>query len=677
MAALATSNMFEEALRLMILGAWCQRSSRCSKLQAVFYSALLLSRPQHDASSGIVAAQEAPYAGGGGYAAYFDHEQNDIISWVFPGHTPQAGFTVEFWIFQYDLHRKHAIFDYDTYDFSSGDEEGSPYEYLVKLANGGTPLLSFKVNTQDDCVAPACYDLAKYSMWQHVALATNHTADGEVVIYIDGKEVRRKTLGGNYAKPLRPDGVAILGQASSDFNNDLDSSYTGDFIIDHFRWWDHARSPKEVATYYKLYLDPTLHPGMFLMLAFDKVYSVDGSLFLADDTNNVDTVNWGMVVGRKNSMFFTSKGTVYPTAPRLVASRADIYGKELVVYVFPDEEVTFTLRGYDPHGKTLTTSIVSVPSSANGSVSGGMLLSLDSAELEVGDIVLDKNESEHGGPRVQYVAPSISAHSDWSANFSYMVTNSEGMQTEAVVVIKDQSSWVPEVKDYHTEEDGKLFLKLGTVGMNGMPLTVVVTSLPHVGKLYQARWSDTPTYANMEQLFLDNETLITAEQVPVAVEDKVGVLVYIPPADESATDSALTSFMYLWRYESGAETPEAACNIWVSPMNDAPRSTSQTIHVSENATQVPVTLGYEDIDATFAPHPFFKIKGWPILGTLLQEDGSEIEEKLYSSTILQPSAWSGTSLKTAVLFAQTSWRRHGTGEAEKAWDRRGGDGMGR
>ncbi|KAK3263878.1 hypothetical protein CYMTET_27347, partial [Cymbomonas tetramitiformis] len=335
MAALATSNMFEDAFWLTFLGAWYQRSSWCSILQAVLYSALFLSHHQL-ASSGIVAAQEAPYAGGGGYAAYFDHEQNDIVSWVYPGHTPQAGFTIEFWCFPYDLHRGHAFFDYDTYDFSKGYEDGSPYEFQLQLAfESGGSLRSYKVNTADSCVATECSNFAKYSMWQHVSIAVNHTADGEVVIYIDGKEVRRKTVGGNYDKPLRPDGVAMIGQATSDFNHDLDSSYTGDFIIDNFRWWDHARSPKEVATNYKLYLDPTLHPGMFLMLTFDKVYSVDGSLFLADDTNNVDAVNWGMVVGRKNSMFFSTKGTVYPTAPRLVASRADIYGKEIVVYVFP------------------------------------------------------------------------------------------------------------------------------------------------------------------------------------------------------------------------------------------------------------------------------------------------------------------------------------------------------
>ncbi|KAK3263783.1 hypothetical protein CYMTET_27436, partial [Cymbomonas tetramitiformis] len=91
---------------------------------------------------------------------------------------------------------------------------------------------------------------------------------------------------------------------------------------------------------------------------------------------------------------------------------------------------------------------------------------------------------------------------------------------------------------------------------------------------------------------------------------------------------------FVWQFSSGYQTAEASAMLYVHPMNDAPIPQHIAISV-DNDTGVELHLTSSDIDPTFALHPYYNIKSWPFLGTLWQEDGTQIEDMARVPTVVQ------------------------------------------
>ncbi|KAK3242317.1 hypothetical protein CYMTET_47989 [Cymbomonas tetramitiformis] len=425
-------------------------------------------------------------------------------------------------------------------------------------------------------------------------------------------------------------GVLTIGKTSRGYLTNYDSLQSADMVIDAMRWWSRAMSAKRIAEIYNLHLDPATHPDMILFMSFDEVRLVRGKQYIEDETGSGNNGFWGHWPGTKQALDFTDVGVQPITTPRLVASQADMYGRDIVRYIHPGEEVEIVLRGKDPAGGSLTTFIVSVPTSSS-SIGGGTLRTLDGIELGAGDVVSIDSADSKLAPSVRYTAPSTRGAQEWSASFMYSVMTTLGQSVNATVIFHDHSSWAPQNKKYVTMEDTPVIIILGSVDMNGLPLTPRVTSLPE-GALYQAVFTE-PYYedANFDNL----TTPITEDELPITVTNPRGIVFYVPAPNEGSWNSTTTSFRYLWRFESGVESAEAACDVRVEPVNDPPTSFPQTILIEPHTESIAITLQQSDIDPTFATRAYCRVPTWPTLGALLQEDGTLIEEKEHVPTILQ------------------------------------------
>ncbi|KAK3274640.1 hypothetical protein CYMTET_17185 [Cymbomonas tetramitiformis] len=428
-----------------------------------------------------LADAKPPLAGGAGYAMYFDHERSEIMSWIW-SQTPQTAMTIEFWVYTYDHHLYRSyIFDYDAYSLTAdGLEISENYALLLTFFNS-VPRLGYGAAIYN-CDNPECQIYSgqhKYS-WHHIALSFDFSSNaGAVLVWF-------------------VNGVASLGKGSTGLLRDF---YSGDFIIDQLRIWSTNLSAEAISeAYINDRVDPTMHQDLITQLSFDKLINVKGKQYVEDDSGNGNDASYGHWPGIKQSLLMIKEGVQPVQKPRMVGSQADLYGKDIVVHVHPGEEVEITLRGKDPTGDSLITSIVLLPTS-NSNVGGGRLTSLDdNIELEVGTAVSTTASVSAGlAPRVRYTAPSSMQADDieWTAHFEYSVTNTQGETTEATVIIHDHSSFGAPEKEYFTSEDTPVSVLLGSIDMNGSPLSALVTSLPSEGHLYQAVFDqDSNFYGN-------------------------------------------------------------------------------------------------------------------------------------------------------------------------------------
>ncbi|KAK3246496.1 hypothetical protein CYMTET_43969, partial [Cymbomonas tetramitiformis] len=551
-----------------------------------------------------LADAKPPLAGGAGYAMYFDHERSDIMSWTWT-EPPRSAMTIEYWVYFYDHHlgRNH-ILDYDVYSLVDGLEFPEPYA-LILSRDYASPRLyagSFAVV----CEAPECDTTTPQhkDSWHHFAIRFDFSS-GEIAWFVNGTKVQ-ETISSDL-KPFTANGIMSLGQGSTGLLRDF---YGGDVIIDQVRIWSSKLSAEAIReAYNNAGLDPALYQDLDAQLSFDKLIDVKGKLYAEDDSGNENDASYGHWPAMKQSLMTATHGIQPISKPRMVGSRADLYGKDIVIYVHPGEEVEFTLRGKGPTGDNLITTIVSVPKS-DFSANGGLLASLDNIELAIGAVVSTASvESEGLAPRVRYTAPSsmqADEDTEWAAHFVYSVTNTQGETAEATVILRDHSAFGPPDKVYFTPEDTPVGVLLGSIDMNGSPLSPLVTSLPSEGHLFQAVFGPGALYGSED--FSNLTAPFREEELPILVSDSRGVVFYVPPKDMAISGSPLASFTYVWKFKSDLVSVEAAFQI---------------------------TLQQTDVDPTFATRPYFRVSTWPGLGSLLQEDGALMEEKEAVPIILQ------------------------------------------
>ncbi|KAK3266143.1 hypothetical protein CYMTET_25212, partial [Cymbomonas tetramitiformis] len=622
-----------------VLSTLSSAVGRCSKsLWSILYCCFIIdiARKHHTdscqnslrGSCGYVAG--APLAGGGGYAVYFDHQRSDISSWIWS--PPQsAALSVDVWVYPFDPHlRSNPIADFDTSYFSaeSGQEISDPYGFSLKISDGRGYAYASTHDLQCEIEACEISHAASQVEWHHLALTINYTS-GEYIWYIDGNEVQVSIADG--LLPTTANGVFSLGVETAVFQSNFKA---GDHILDEFHIWETVLSAERVAEMYLYPGDLTgFHQDMNLRFSFNDLIDVNGKLYFKDETGNGNDASYGHISGFKQTLSFAETGIQPITKPRIVASQANIYGNDIVLFVHPGEDVEITLRGKDATGDSLITSIISMPQSSSN-ISAGVLMSLDNNTLAIGSVVgTDSVEGAGLEARVRYTAPSdMQGDLEWKVQFMYSVTNTQGESAEATVIIRDQSSWNPEDKTYDIKEDSVATLILGSVDMNGLPLITFVTSLPSKGHLYQAAGShDLQFYGEFPNQLT---APLTEGELPIQVTDTRGVLYYKPPQDEAVSGSPFTSFRYLWKFKSGAFSPEAACDVWVDPINDAPVSIPSSIVGDAYSENIEITLEQIDVDPTFATRPYHRILTWPKLGFLLQENGQAIEEE-GGATVLQ------------------------------------------
>eukprot|EP00854_Cymbomonas_tetramitiformis_P012809 gene12809-15139_t len=397
-----------------------------------------------------------------------------------------------------------------------------------------------------------------------------------LLMYVNGIKQLEETVGQHlqdFLQPLEASGAFIIGQEQDAFIGGFDELQSLDGMLDEYRIWGVARSEYEISQTYRLTLVGTNYAGLLALLRFEETATnLAGTEILQQE----------------------------------LIQQAPLFGAEIMVVVRAGETVQVVLRGMDPQGGNLSTSIGSLLESV--SVLGtGTLSSLDGVQLAAGDAVID-DQGDRAGPRVQYTAPSwegTEGVADWRTHFTYLVENEDGEEAEGKVVVRAMLRSLPS-KEVYFQEDEISHIILGSIGEDGAALVPIITSLPDKGNLYQE------------------------EDLPLEVENERGVMIYWPPADESSTASPLTTFRYKARYSSGTVSEESTVSIWVEPQNDPPKSEDQFIMIDgQNLTTVYLTSN--DIDPTFAPHNYHLITQWPERSTIFQEDGEEMSQDAITS----------------------------------------------
>ncbi|KAK3270988.1 hypothetical protein CYMTET_20641, partial [Cymbomonas tetramitiformis] len=582
---------------------------------------------------------ETPHVGGGGHAMYADLERNDLVSWLWVD-PPQGNFTLEFWIFIYNDFQEATVASYSTYNSTTRREQAN--ELCLLFSKNFVRF--FRRTSRMTCETSSCTSIATGREWNHFAVVSSVSEDrsqGSLLMYVNGIKQLEETVGQHlqdFLQPLEASGAFIIGQEQDAFIGGFDELQSLDGMLDEYRIWGVARSEYEISQTYRLTLVGTNYAGLLALLRFEETATnLAGTEILQQEL--IQQVLWGSLPDLRNEMWYTSgRGTQTPTAPRLVASQAPLFGAEIMVVVRAGETVQVVLRGMDPQGGNLSTSIGSLLESV--SVLGtGTLSSLDGVQLAAGDAVID-DQGDRAGPRVQYTAPSwegTEGVADWRTHFTYLVENEDGEEAEGKVVVRAMLRSLPS-KEVYFQEDEISHIILGSIGEDGAALVPIITSLPDKGNLYQAKFNnDRPqpfSYASPNPSAFNLTIPLTEEDLPLEVENERGVMIYWPPADESSTASPLTTFRYKARYSSGTVSEESTVSIWVEPQNDPPKSEDQFIMIDgQNLTTVYLTSN--DIDPTFAPHNYHLITQWPERSTIFQEDGEEMSQDAITSITVQ------------------------------------------
>ncbi|KAK3271657.1 hypothetical protein CYMTET_20010, partial [Cymbomonas tetramitiformis] len=467
-----------------------------------------------------------------------DHARSDVISWIWSNPPDEgSGLTLEFWVYLYDLHLDHTPFSYGAYDSYTNYENAN--EFTVYLTSRF--LRVFRGTSRYDCEAQRCLNISSVSEWNHIA-ATLDTSTGDLKIYIGGDLVDQTVVSGDFRKPIVPKGAVILGNEQDAFAGGFDELQALDGMLDNLRLWNCVRTASEIAKGLHQRLDPADYPDMTQLLHFDEVISESQGQIIQDLSGRGESALWGRMPTLKNEMIYqTARGITPPQAPRLVASLADVYGSAIVVYLHPGEARTILLRA---HAEEESDIVVTLETELAATVGGseGTLTNLDGHAIEAGATL--SHSGDEGGPIVRYTAPqSLAGPVAWSANFSYRVTDvTSGEHTVATVVIHDLSQQTVSDMEFYTDEDTPNYLILGTIGMDGLPVQTILTSIPSLGTLHQASFqSDSPAkytsvdYANLKEPLLK-------EDLPIRVSNSRGILIYEPPQDTANADFPLTSF---------------------------------------------------------------------------------------------------------------------------------------
>eukprot|EP00854_Cymbomonas_tetramitiformis_P003066 gene3066-3894_t len=130
-----------------------------------------------------------------------------------------------------------------------------------------------------------------------------------------------------------------LGQGSTGLLRDF---YGGDVIIDQVRIWSSKLSAEAIReAYNNAGLDPALYQDLDAQLSFDKLIDVKGKLYAEDDSGNENDASYGHWPAMKQSLMTATHGIQPISKPRMVGSRADLYGKDIVIYVHPGPPAVF------------------------------------------------------------------------------------------------------------------------------------------------------------------------------------------------------------------------------------------------------------------------------------------------------------------------------------------------
>ena len=369
------------------------------------------------------------------------------------------------------------------------------------------------------------------------------------------------------------------------------------------------------------------------------------------------------------------------TALQWVTSAAPSVGGAVEVQVLPGSPgAPFCVKAWTTNGTDraqvkavvdslpLHGTLLALEPGAAGVVVSTQLPQQFTAQLEVG-AELSSSVTDDGWLiyNLWYVPGSTFA-ADGEDSFTFTVySDADGSRDSGAVNILPFDLRRPKDRSILVGEDEGTSIVLGGVFADGTQAEVVLTALPAEGVLYEAVFHkslglrEPPPFSKYESMdTTDRRAPITEDMLPHRVLDDEGLLLFVPPKDQSGMNVSVT-YKHVHRSleaDTGVplETQEGTLSMSIYAINDPPQAEAQVIFVSTFDDDKPVFLELPVTDVDPSAHQTeFLISRPPRLGTLLHlapPEGSGRDESRRTGPTRAPAASKTDELQEMVFFGR-------------------------
>jgi hypothetical protein len=475
--------------------------------------------------------------------------------------------------------------------------------------------------------------------WAHFAFTwTSLTPVNNTRMYRDGTLVFTASEAGRFRVPLTTAGCFMLGHEPDEYCGKVDETQAFDGLIDEFRVWDYARTPAEIAATWNRSV-PADSPGLNIYYSFDTPGTTVEDLSGRGNNGLV-----GRLPQRRQVLFYaTDRGAVAPTAPVFVASGAPMAGRAPVrAWTVPGQAVNITLsvENTDAGAETLVR-FTQLP------VNGSLVLAATGAAPGLGVNV----SAAHARVLTYTPGPNFTG----SDAFAYEAVDS-GAAVPYTATVSAATVSAPADKSFRFMEDLRGVAPLGAINGDGAQLQVVITGLPHRGRLFQAGFgaANPGLYSDIP---LNVSQLVQITAAGTVLTDPRGIVIFIGELDDYSASGPYTNFTFAFRHPRfpALQSASATVRVYVAPVNDPPAPESADADATGDGPLI-FTLNATDVDGSFSGHRLYRITRFPKMGTLYQvgDNGAVLWDRPIVPKVAPPTvlAWASAVIAASSQFSR-------------------------
>ena len=605
--------------------------------------------------------------GGAGSASYFDWYRSDTTSarWSAPPDASAGGATTEFWMRILDPHLSQlALFGYSVYvpyDKIRGIARYEDANELVLMISRNF-IWIFRGTQKVECKDANCaYGHENvtwtHDEWTHVALVwdtvpADTTKLATFTLFINAEEVFTHSYdkeGGPAitAEPVRPGGVLHIAQEADAPWGDFEETQAFCGLLDEFRVWSGVRTSEEIKANYRKSLAGD-EPNLNMYYRFDEA---PGSTVEPNHAATTGAAHDGLIGALptlKNEMtYLTSRERQAPSAPASVASRAPVYGDNLVVVCHAgaectiplramdtedaggSDDVTFVLGGDKPVGLSLGLGLASDPE-----VAGGYVLEVKHtfATIPSGGVSFSYSASRGGADSAQATVTVLNFAAVATKAVDLDETVAEDSVTHIPLASRSRAPSRPSSSSFaDPAPHAACRLSQGTAAPTNANFFVKITAVPDEGKLYNGLFGGEALVKTYDELVTDASQLVELHVGDVVSNDR-GIVTFIPAKNafspknlETGELPLYTSFQYTFSDESASATDYSSdvgtgkVSIKVAAVNDGPliNPPDSVVATGVDAIELKLKDYIDDVDEQTLEDKFFvKITKHPKFGVL-------------------------------------------------------------